>query len=235
MVSNGQELDRDRLERLDGRLGLLLVSFSSVVPEVYAGVHRLLDRERVMRNIRLAREVLRHTEFGISLSPMPAALATLDETVAWLRGAGVELLTMSPTLYNRAGSDEGLDLAPEALRRLMRRHGLRSQELDFISGPRDFLGQWFNNRHRCVPRNTDLLIAATGDYLYCFNDIAHSHCLGSVEQFGVREALRRRQATPACEALCGGCNLQGRYSGRELVQVALKYAGHRLRSRLAGA
>lgn len=231
MVSNGQQLDAARIAHLDGALGTLIVSFSSIDPEVYRRVHVNLDQSRVMSNIRLASRLLKRTRLAISLTPMPECLPSLPRTVAWLRAQGVGLLTLSPTLYNRGGGLGGPEPATALLRRTIARLGLRSQELDFVPGIRDLIGQWRSNRHKCVPRNTDLLIAATGDYLWCFNDARHQHHLGSVHDMGLREALARREGMPAIASLCDACNVRHRYDARELALAGLAYARMRLRAR----
>lgn len=228
MVSNGQQLDEARIGHLDGAIGTLIVSFSSIDPEVYRRVHVNLDQARVMHNIRLASRLFSRTRLAISLTPMPECLPSLPATVAWLRAQGIELLTMSPTLYNRAGDLERHALATTELRRAIRRFGLRSQEFDFVPGFRDLLGQWRSNRLRCVPRNTDLLIAANGDYLWCYNDVRHAHEVGNVREIGIRAALARREATAAIAALCDDCNLRHRYGPGELAAAGLSYARMRL-------
>ncbi|MCC7081523.1 MAG: radical SAM protein [Burkholderiales bacterium] len=223
MVSNGHLLDPDKLRHLDGAIDLLLVSFSSIDPEVYRRVHRNLDQGRVMRNLQAARSLLRHTQLGISLTPMPDCLASLPRTVAWLRGLGIDLLTMSPTLYNRAGSLTGHELATAQLRRLIARHRLRSQEFEFIPGVGDFVRQWRANRCKCVARNVDLFIAASGEYLYCYNDVGHRHPIGDVRHASVRETLTEREAMAPLPALCAGCDMRDRYGPRELMRTGIAY------------
>ena len=195
MVSNGQLLDEARLARIDGLIHTLIVSYSSIDPEVYAQVHVNLDHARVTRNIVLARRRLRHTGLAISLTPLSVCLPSLPRTIEWLRDHGVTGLTMSPTLYDRAGAIDlsALGAASVDLRRVMRAHGLRSQEFDFIPSLGDIYAQWRANRHRCIPRNSDLAIAADGTYQYCFNDIRHSHPLGHVAGMSIREALAARE------------------------------------------
>ncbi|MCB1630589.1 MAG: radical SAM protein [Pseudomonadales bacterium] len=229
MVSNGHLLDEERLLALDGLLHMLVISFSSVDPEVYQSVHVNLDHQRVMRNIELAQARLQHTRLAISLTPLTACLASLEQTIAWLRGRGVTLLTMSPTLYDRAGAmheeaDPGLQL-----RQIIAKYGLRSQEFDFIPSLHDVFGQWRCNRFRCLPRNTVLPVAADGSYQYCFNDVAHAHPIGHVAQMSVREALQRRERMPELVDLCEGCNVRGRYGLLETLRVAGGYLRHALK------
>jgi MoaA/NifB/PqqE/SkfB family radical SAM enzyme len=54
MVSNGHLLDEDKIRHLDGAIDLLIVSFSSIDPEVYRQVHVNLDQQRVMANLQAA-------------------------------------------------------------------------------------------------------------------------------------------------------------------------------------
>ncbi len=234
MVSNGQLLDETRLRLLDGLLHTLIVSFSSVDPEVYRSVHVNLDQQRVMHNIALAQSTLRHTRLAISLTPLAACLPSLGRTIAWLRANGVGLLTMSPTLYDRAGAlHEQVD--PGAtLRQIIERNGLRSQEFDFVPSLRDVVGQWRCNRYRCLPRNAALAIAADGSYQYCFNDIAHAHPLGHVADTSVRAALERRERLPALADLCGDCNVRRRYGPLELTRAVGGYLRHWLRANRVG-
>lgn len=227
MVTNGQLLDERRLRRLDGTLNALIVSFSSVVPEVYERVHVNLDHARVMDNIVTAQRVLRRTRLAISLTPLSSCLDTLPRTIEWLRAQGVDLLTMSPTLYDRAGAWGAQDAASARLRGIIRRYGLRSQELDFIPSITDIARQWRANRHRCIPRNTDLAIAADGTYQYCFNDIRHRHAIGHVATMSVREALTVRERKEEDPCLCADCGLRGRYRARELLAVARHYLQQR--------
>lgn len=228
LVSNGQLLDADRLIHLDGTISTLLISFSSIDPDVYRRVHVNLDHRRVMDNIESARRILKRTTLGISLTPMPECLPSLPDTIAWLRGKGIGLLTMSPTLYNRAGELTDHALASARLRRIIREHGLRSQEFDFIPSCRALFQQWRRNRLKCVPRNVDLLIAASGEYLYCYNDIGHRHAIGHVNADAVRAVLLRREAMDAVASLCGQCNMRDRYRGSELIRAGLTYARTKL-------
>ncbi len=224
MVSNGQQLDAERIKHLDDAIGMLLLSFSSIDPDVYGKVHANLDQKRVMENIQMAQKQFLHTKLAISLTPMPECLPSLPETIAWLRAQGVETITMSPTLYNRGGSLKGHELATEKLRQIIKQYRLRSQEFDFVSGVRDVYQQWRCNRFKCVPRNVDLLVSATGDYLYCYNDAKHEHSIGNISNLSVREAIERREAMEAIPALCNNCNMLGRYGAKELVKAGISYA-----------
>jgi len=230
MVSNGHQLDAERIRHLDGAVDLLLVSFSSIDPEVYQRVHVNLDQARVMDNIRTAQRLFKHTRLAISLTPMPECLPSLSDTIAWLRAQGVETLTMSPTLYNRGGSLQEHELATEKLRQLIQQHHLRSQEFDFIPGVWDVLQQWRSNSFKCVPRNIDVFIAASGDYLYCYNDVKHEHPIGHVADLGIREVLAKREGMALIPELCNGCNMLGRYDAKELVKAGFSYARAKLKA-----
>jgi hypothetical protein len=118
----------------------------------------------------------------------------------------------------QASSEAGHDL-----RRIIRAHGLRSQELDFIPSARELHAQWRANRHRCIPRNVDLAIAADGSYQYCFNDIRHSHAIGHVGEISIREALNARERKEADPRLCDGCGVRRRYGPVEIFGVALSH------------
>lgn len=229
MVSNGHQLDAERIRHIDGAIGLLLVSFSSVDPEVYKRVHVNLDQARVMENIRVAQQLFKHTRLAISLTPMPECLPSLPDTIAWLRAQGVQTLTMSPTLYNRGGNLKEHELATETLRQLIRQHHLRSQEFDFIPGAWDIFRQWRSNHFKCVPRNVDVFIASSGDYLYCYNDVGHKHPIGNVADLGIREVLSKREAMDPIPALCDGCNMRNRYDAKELVKAGISYARAKLK------
>ena len=76
MVSNGQQLNKRRLQLLDGVLDTLIISFSSIDPEVYAAVHVNLDQKRVMDNITLAQQTFKSTRLAISLTPLSLSLAS---------------------------------------------------------------------------------------------------------------------------------------------------------------
>lgn len=229
MATNGSRLNADRLERLDGALDTVMISFSSVDPTVYQSVHTNLDQQAVMEGILLASRLLKTTRLVINLSPTVECLDTLEETVGWLRGNGVSNLHMSPTYYDRAGSqtDEG---QPDTgrLRSMIRRFGLGSQETAFIPGVRDIVHQWRGNRFKCIPRNTNLLISAQGDYTWCFNDIRHSHTLGNVVDTPLRAALRQREEMESIGQICNACNLRDRYRPLELARVGYQYAVSRL-------
>jgi len=227
MVTNGQLLDEARLKRLDGMLHTLIISFSSVDPTVYAQVHVNLDQSKVMKNIVLAQKILHQTRLAISLTPLSVCLDTLPQTIDWLRDHGVQHLSMSPSLYDRAGSWLTADPATSNLRRIIRRYRLRSQELDFIPSIRDVYGQWRANQLKCFPRNTDMAISADGCYQYCFNDIRHSHPIGHVNDMGLREALRVREHSSIDTRLCTDCNIRNRYRVSEVVRVAFDYARSR--------
>jgi len=230
MVSNGHQLDAERIRHLDGAIDLLLISFSSIDPEVYKRVHVNLDQARVMDNIKTAQKLFKHTKLAISLTPMPECLPSLPDTIAWLRAQGVETLTMSPTLYNRGGSLQEHELATEKLRQMIQQYGLRSQEFDFIPGVRDVFQQWRSNSFKCVPRNIDVFIAASGDYLYCYNDVSHKHPIGNVADMGIREVLAKREGMALIPELCNGCNMLGRYDAKELVKAGISYARAKLKA-----
>jgi MoaA/NifB/PqqE/SkfB family radical SAM enzyme len=229
MVSNGHLLDEDKLRHLDGALGLLLISFSSIDPEVYGKVHANLDQARVMANIKAARKLLKHTALGISLTPMAECLPGLPDTIGWLRSEGVELLTMSPTLYNRGGSLTEHQLATRKLRALIREYGLQSQEIPFIPSAIEVLRQWRSNSFKCIPRNIDVFVSSTGEYLYCYNDISHKHGIGHVATDGIHDVLARRHGMPAIAELCDACNMRDRYGPVELAKVGAALAAIRLR------
>lgn len=221
MVSNGERLDEDRLRRMDGAFATVIISFSSVVRAVYEAVHVNLDHRRVMRNIVLAQRLLRRTEVAISLTPLTECVDTLEQTIDWLHRHGITRLTMSPTLYNRAGRLHDRRLATQRLRQIIERHELHSQELDFVPSFREVVLQNWHNRFRCLPRNVDLFITADGDYLYCYNDISHQHRLGSVDRLSVRQVLELRESQPPIPELCDRCNMRKRYGPREVAKVAL--------------
>jgi MoaA/NifB/PqqE/SkfB family radical SAM enzyme len=223
MVSNGQLLDEKKLRHLDGKISLLVISFSSINADVYRSVHVKLDPEKVKANIILAKKVLKNTSLAISLTPLAECIETLPETIRWLRKQGIVQLTMSPTLYNRAGSMEQHKHATDSLRKIIRKYHLHSQELDFIPSVKDFLLQFWHNRFRCIPRNSDLFITASGDYLYCYNDISHKQTFGNIEQLGIRKALNKRENMKAVPEICGSCNMRNRYKIREVTSVAAHY------------
>ncbi len=136
---------------------------------------------------------------------------------------------MSPTLYNRGGSLTEHELASEKLRQLIEQHRLRSQEFDFVPSVRDVLRQWRSNRFKCVPRNIDVFIASSGDYLYCYNDVAHKHPIGNVANMSIREVLARRETMTSIPELCDGCNMLNRYGAKELVKAGVSYLRTRLK------
>ena len=223
MVSNGHLLDEEKLKHLDGKIDLLVISFSSINADVYRRVHVNLDHQRVKDNIVLARKLLKKTSLGISLTPLAECIQTLPETIGWLRQQGVDQLTMSPTLYNRAGSMEQHKHATERLREIIKTHDLHSQELDFVPSVKDFALQCWHNRFRCIPRNSDLFITAGGDYLYCYNDISHKQTFGHIDQLGIRQALKKREKMAAIPAICDRCNMRSRYKLAEVSSVAANY------------
>lgn len=233
MASNGHLLDEDKLRHLDGALGLLLVSFSSIDPQVYGRVHANLDQARVMNNIRTAQKLLKHTQLAISLTPMPECLETLPDTIAWLRSEGVNVLTMSPTLYNRGGSLQDHQLATRKLREMIRVHGLQSQEIPFIPSAREVFQQWRSNSFKCIPRNIDLFVSSDGDYLYCYNDIGHKHSIGNVATHSVREVLSQRHGMGAIGELCDDCNMRDRYGPIELARVGASFAAIKMHGALS--
>jgi len=230
MVSNGHQLDAERIRHLDGAIDLLLVSFSSIDPDVYNRVHVNLDQTRVMENIQTAQKLFKKTKLAISLTPMPECLPSLPDTIAWLRAQGVETLTMSPTLYNRGGSLTEHELATEKLRQLIQQHQLRSQEFDFVPSVQDVFQQWLSNRFKCVPRNIDAFIASSGDYLYCYNDVSHKHPIGNVAEMSIRELLAKREGMALIPELCNGCNMLNRYDAKELIKAGFSYMRAKLKA-----
>ncbi|MFA5628508.1 MAG: radical SAM protein [Thiohalomonadaceae bacterium] len=230
MVSNGHQLDAERIRHLDGAIDVLIISFSSIDPEVYRRVHANLDQARVMENIKLAQRLFKHTRLAISLTPMPECLPSLADTIAWMRGQGVEVLTMSPTLYNRGGTLKEHELATGKLRQMIRQHRLHSQELDFVPSVRDVFKQWRSNSFKCIPRNIDVFIAASGDYLYCYNDVRHKYPIGHVVDMSIREALAGREGMALIPELCNGCNMLNRYDAKELVKAGFSYLCTKLKA-----
>ncbi|MBE9503121.1 MAG: radical SAM protein [Proteobacteria bacterium] len=228
LVTNGELLDEEKIRHLDGKIGLLILSFSSIDRAVYESVHVGLDHERVKENIVLAQKTFKKTPFAISLTPLAECIETLPETIEWLKGQGVELLTMSPTLYNRAGTMEEHHQATEKLRGVIKRYKLLSQELDFIPSVMDIFLQTWNNRFRCMPRNTDLFITAGGDYMFCYNDITHKNTLGSINDLSMREALKKREKSDPIPEICDGCNMHNRYRFKEIAGVFGKYVKERM-------
>lgn len=229
MVTNGEWLDEARLKALDGVFDTLVVSFSSIDAAVYRHVHAGLDQQRVMNNLILAQRTFRKTRLAVSLTPLTECIETLPETIAWLRNQNIDLLTMSPSLYDRAGTVKLQNTEAPDLRRVIRQYGLHSQEYDFVPSVGDFFGQWRANRFRCLPRNSDLAIAANGSYQYCFNDPGHRRPLGTVANLGIREILVLREHTSPDPELCTGCVTRTRYRLREFLQAIAGYLRlHRL-------
>ncbi len=223
MVSNGQLLDRERLRLIDGVVNTLIISFSSIAPQVYAAVHRNLDQKQVMDNIILARQLLKSTRLAISLTPLSSCIETLPQTINWLREQGVESLTMSPSLYDRAGSLDDASGQESSLRKIIKQYGLRSQELDFVPSLRELYLQWRCNRFKCIPRNTDLVIAADGSYQYCFNDMGHTHPLGHLSEMDIRTVLKVREGTVENPELCSSCSIRNRYRPAEFACAVYGY------------
>lgn len=229
MATNGSRLSAQRLLALDGVIRTLMISFSSIDPQIYQSVHTNLDQQAVMDGILAAGRLLKKTRVVINLSPTRECLDTLNDTIAWLRGNGINELHMSPTYYDRAGAQKTSGQPDHVrLRAEIRRHRLGSQETAFIPGPMDIYRQWRANRFKCVPRNTNMLISASGHYTYCFNDIRESHQLGHVADVSLREALERREVLEEQGGICAQCNLRERYRPRELARVAVSYARARL-------
>jgi len=230
MVTNGERLDADKIHHLDGALGMVMVSFSSINPAVYQQVHTNLNQQKVMSNIRFARKHLRATHLSVSLTPMPECLDTLPETIEWFHREGIHDLRMSPNFYNRAGTQEEKS-ATRTLREIIHHYQLKALDLDFVPSTWDMVKQWSSNKFKCVPRNTSLFISSVGDYMYCYNDMAHNHSLGNIADLSVREAIQLREKTLADGELCANCNMLGRYQGKELVQVATTYFKNQLIAR----
>ncbi len=223
MVSNGQLLDEDKIKQLDGAIETLVVSFSSINPEVYRSVHVNLDHEQVKKNILNAQKLFKKTKLVISLTPLPECIDTLEETIAWFKHHGIYGLSMSPTLYNRGGSMKDHAMATEQLRAIIKTHNIHSQELDFVPTIKDVALQYMKNSFKCMPRNVDLFIASNGNYLYCYNDISHQHSIGNIEVDSISEVLSRREQMKLIPELCDGCNMRDRYKATEVAKVALNY------------
>ena len=222
MVTNGQLLDEERIRHLNGKVELLMLSFSSIDPNIYNRVHVNLNQEKVKKNIILAQKLLTNTQLGISLTPLVECIETLPETIEWLKKQGVDLLTMSPTLYNRAGSMGEHKQSSKKLRAIIDQYGLHSQELDFIPSLPDILKQMWKNRFNCIPRNSDLFIASSGNYLYCYNDISHKHALSHIDKMSIREVLSQRENSTPISEICNQCNMLHRYKFSENINVVKK-------------
>ncbi len=92
-----------------------------------------------------------------------------------------------------------------------------------MPGAMDVVRQLKANRFKCIPRNTSMFVTSVGDYLYCYNDMAHGHSLGNVDSMSLRAAVELRENMAAEGELCNECNMKNRYKGMELVNVAAKY------------
>lgn len=228
MVTNGELLDEERLRHMDGKIDLLILSFSSIDPDVYSKVHVGLDHKKVIDNIKLAQKTFKKTLFAISLTPLTECIDTLPQTIKWLKGEGVKLLTMSPTLYNRAGTMDEHKQATENLRAIIKKYSLLSQEMDFIPSTMDVIGQLWHNNFRCIPRNTDIVITAGGKYMYCYNDITHKHTLGSIPEMSIREAIESRERTGPIPEICDTCNMRERYKAGEFLKVMGKHIKNKM-------
>jgi MoaA/NifB/PqqE/SkfB family radical SAM enzyme len=212
MATNGSRLSRERLIALDGVLHTLMVSLPSVDPQVYQSVHGSVDQEAAMASILAARRLLRQTRLVVRLSPARECLDTLDDTVGWLRANGVDDLHMSPTHFEIGGAGPaGAQPDTRRLRGVMAQHGLRSHETAFTPGATEIVHQWIANRVKCVPRNSNMLITATGNYSYCFNDTSDDNGFGHVGEASLREALQRRERTAEEGHLCARCKLRSRH------------------------
>lgn len=227
MVTNGSRLDRERLLHMDGALGMLMVSFSSIDPDVYGKVHAKLKQQQVMENICRAKELFQKTQLSISLTPMPECIDTLPATIEWFHQQGIYDLRMSPNFYNRAGTIEE-QKATRSLRAIIRDYRLKALDIDFIPGLGDMFSQWRKNSFKCIPRNTSMFVTASGDYLYCYNDMSHTHTLGNARDFSMREAIVLREQRQAEKALCDGCNMRDRYRGLDVLQAAAGYLRGRM-------
>lgn len=228
MVSNGHALDREKLKAIDGVIELLIVSFSSIVKKIYDQVHIRLDQKLVLENILNAHKRLTKTKLAISLTPTTECLQTLPETIEWFQRQGIHALTMSPTLYNRAGSLRAEQESMAYLRRIIRQYDLRSQEMEFIPSLWDCAKQTYYNRYRCLPRNAVLPIAVNGDYKYCFNDVRRSRTFGNVHDRSISEVLRIREKTGPDPVLCAGCNISRRYTPGEIAGVIQHYRSQKM-------
>ncbi|MDP1995596.1 MAG: hypothetical protein Q8J90_00200, partial [Gallionella sp.] len=87
-----------------------------------------------------------------------------------------------------------------------------------------------SNSFKCIPRNIDVFIAASGDYLYCYNDVGHKHSIGNVADMGIREVLAKREGMALIPELCNGCNMLHRYDAKELVKAGISYARTKLKA-----
>lgn len=229
MVTNGQLLNKEKIEKIDGVIKNIIVSFSSIDTEVYNRVHVNLDQKLVMSNIKLAHKMLKKTKLIISLTPLSDCLKTLPDTIAWFRKNGINALSMSPSLYDRSGMlDTKKESTTQVLRKTIKSNKLHSQELDFIPSIRDIAKQWIANKVKCIPRNSDILISSTGDYMYCFNDISHRHPIGNVLDKSLREALELREKTSVDNAICDQCDLKERYRLGEVIKVGIRYLSEKL-------
>jgi len=224
MVTNGQLLDEEKIRQLDGAINTLIISFSSIDPDVYKKVHVNLEHEVVKANILLAKKLFKKTNLGISLTPLTECIDTLEDTINWFKENGIEALSMSPTLYNRGGNMKQHDMATKRLRCIIKLHNLHSQELDFVPGVLDISKQTLKNKFKCLPRNVDLFVTSNGDYLYCYNDISHQHTMGNINELTINEALRHRENMGPIAELCDNCNMRDRYKTAEISKVLVKYA-----------
>lgn len=227
LVTNGQELDEERLLHIDGKIDLMIISFSSIDPKTYESVHVNLDHERVKNNILLAQKTLKKTQLGISLTPLAKCLDTLPMTIRWLKSNGIHLLTMSPTLYDRGGEMTDQKLSTERLRKTIEEFELHSQEMDFIPSLSDSLQQMWKNKFICMPRNSDIFITSSGEYLYCYNDISHKNTIGHVIELSIRDTLTLREKMGPIDSLCKSCNMLNRYGPSELIKVAGKHLANK--------
>jgi len=202
----------------------LIISFSSIDRAVYNKVHVNLDYQTVKKNILLANKLFKHTQLGVSLTPLAECIDTLEETIRWFKALGIENLSMSPTLYNRGGNMQDQIIATKRLRAIIKKYRLHSQEFDFVPGIIDIGRQLLRNKFKCIPRNVDLFISSSGDYLYYYNDISHQHTISNICHSSIDEVLLHRECMGPVAALCKQCNMKDRYKAKELSKVVVNYA-----------
>jgi len=130
---------------------------------------------------------------------------------------------MSPTLYNRA-EDSRYQQDSHRLRQIIKQYSLHSQELDFVPSIKDIAKQYVKNTFKCIPRNSDLFISASGDYLYCYNNISHLHAIGHINDLSIDDVLAKREKMCLRPELCNDCNMKERYQFKEVAGIVGRMA-----------
>ncbi len=224
LVTNGQGLNEKKLKAIEGVLDRLSISFATINKKNYEKIHCGLNYEQVLKNIKLARKILKKTRLVLHLTPTQFTMNDIEPTAKYWRKKGIKEIILFPFTFNRAGNLEvektHLEINQERNLKLARKLRLKQLEEVFIPGLKDFIAI-LTKKTPCLARLACLYIDYKGNYHYCINDISNKHITGNIKDNSISEILKKHDKIYFSDELCTNCNMRSGVSKSSLIKIIL--------------